>query len=150
MSDTKSQSDDPAAQHKPGEASGSEPGKVTEEEKKSGRVSFDSRGNAVWEWQMKTGIYGQDVDTKRLKKLEANLQIADDPLSTGKRRKQATQARKQSGFDPYNSSAPPVKPSASSTPPRSSQAVADKDSEDSPEDTARRPGLLGRLFGRKD
>ena len=28
-------------------------------QKKSGRVSFDKRGNAVWEWEMKTGVFGR-------------------------------------------------------------------------------------------
>ncbi len=38
-------------------------------DKTSGRVSFDSRGNAVWEWSMATGKFGGNVDTERLKKL---------------------------------------------------------------------------------
>ena len=36
-------------------------------EKTSGRVSFDSRGNAVWEWSMATGKFRGNVDTERLK-----------------------------------------------------------------------------------
>ena len=29
-------------------------------EKNSGRVAFDARGNAVWEWSMATGKFGAD------------------------------------------------------------------------------------------
>src|SRR5215207_272960 len=61
-------------------------------EKKSGRVSFDSRGNAVWEWAMKTGIFKRDIDTKRLEALAANhLEIDSESSRTS---------------DPYNSSKP--------------------------------------------
>jgi hypothetical protein len=41
-------------------------------EKRSGRVGFDSRGNSVWEWQVKTGVYSTDVNTENLRKLDLN------------------------------------------------------------------------------
>jgi hypothetical protein len=79
------------------ESSNSPPG-----EKKSGRVSFDARGNAVWEWAMSTGIFGRDVDSERLKKLEApDLKIADDPAPRGKSFGTPVDERGP-GFDPYN------------------------------------------------
>src|SRR4051794_6895833 len=31
------------------------------EQKRTGRVSFDDRGNSVWEWQLETGVYSRDV-----------------------------------------------------------------------------------------
>jgi hypothetical protein len=71
--------------------------------KNTGRVKFDDRGNAIWEWALATGSFGQEVTTDRLKKLEhPALSIADDaptpfdgvranPLGTKK------------GYDPYDS-----------------------------------------------
>ena len=82
------------------------------ESKQSGRVAFDSRGNPIWEWQTSTGVFGRDVSTQRLKKLEAKelslvetqsvekpkkLELEDAPLPGG-------------GTNPYNSSANPAKP----------------------------------------
>ena len=34
----------------------------------TGRVKFDERGNAVWEWAVKTGMFGAEVSTSLLKK----------------------------------------------------------------------------------
>ena len=52
-------------------------------------MSFDSRGSAVWEWAMKTGIFKRDIDTKRLEALaEKHLEIDSRKAS--------------SGADPYN------------------------------------------------
>lgn len=46
--------------------------------KRSGRVSFDSRGNSVWEWQLEPGVYSRDVNTQKLKKLDlGDLSIAE-------------------------------------------------------------------------
>lgn len=74
-------------------------------EKKSGRVTFDARGNAVWEWSMSTGIFGRDVDSDRLKKLEApDLKIADDPPQKAKAFGTSPDQRGP-GFDPYNTHA---------------------------------------------
>jgi hypothetical protein len=45
----------------------------------SGRVKFDDRGNAVWEWAVTTGSFATDISTSRLKKLENHtLSLADD------------------------------------------------------------------------
>jgi hypothetical protein len=83
---------------KPGSA-----GNPSAEDKKSGRVKFDERGNAVWEWSVATGAFGREVSTDRLKKLEnVTLSLADDaptpfdpvqpnPLGTVK------------GYNPYDS-----------------------------------------------
>lgn len=78
-------------------------------ERRSGRVTFDERGNAVWEWSMSTGIFGRNVDTKRLKKLESNeLKIAEDPAAA----KKPVTASKQpgGGMDPYNSAGAKLAP----------------------------------------
>jgi hypothetical protein len=45
----------------------------------SGRVKFDERGNAVWEWAVATGSFATDISTSRLKKLEnQTLSLADE------------------------------------------------------------------------
>ena len=50
----------------------------TDDAKRSGRVTFDSRGNSVWEWQLETGVYSRDVNTQKLKKLDlGDLSIAE-------------------------------------------------------------------------
>jgi len=81
---------------------------------KSGRVTFDDRGNAVWEWSMATGAFGREVDTKRLEKLEAkDLKIVEDPSKPDTRT--AAPARAGRGADPYNTAGPSATPPASST-----------------------------------
>ena len=68
----------------------------------TGRVKFDERGNAVWEWAVTTGAFGTDVSTERLKKLESHtLALADDapPNDIAKQNpKGVTQ-----GYSPYDS-----------------------------------------------
>jgi hypothetical protein len=45
----------------------------------SGRVKFDDRGNAVWEWAVNTGAFSSEISTSRLKKLEVpGLSLAED------------------------------------------------------------------------
>lgn len=44
----------------------------------SGRVRFDDRGNAVWEWAVGTGAFGVETSSKRIQKLVNPLSIADD------------------------------------------------------------------------
>jgi hypothetical protein len=81
--------------------------------KTSGRVAFDARGNPIWEWETSTGIYGRDVSTQRLKKLEAkDLAIVDTPPAEAKKAakkgKELSMAEpivnRETGFNPYNSS----------------------------------------------
>ena len=73
------------------------------EPKKTGRVQFDERGNAIWEWSIATGAFGRELSTERLQKLEnPGLSLAEDaptpfdlvkpnPLGTVK------------GYNPYDS-----------------------------------------------
>jgi hypothetical protein len=72
-------------------------------EKSTGRVKFDERGNAVWEWQVETGAFGVEVSTQRLQKLEhPALSIADDaptPFETVRSNPLGT----KKGYDPYDS-----------------------------------------------
>lgn len=69
----------------------------------SGRVKFDDRGNAIWEWALNTGSFGADVSTSRLKKLEnTTLALADDvptPVGAAKPNVKGT----AHGYSPYDS-----------------------------------------------
>ncbi|HEY7378357.1 MAG TPA: hypothetical protein VH542_06710 [Steroidobacteraceae bacterium] len=73
-------------------------------EKNSGRVAFDARGNAVWEWSMATGKFGADINTERLKKLYPDLKIQEDQPQKGKSFGTNPDQRGP-GFDPYNTHA---------------------------------------------
>jgi len=60
----------------------SEPAEDSQADKRSGRISYDERGNSVWEWQLETGVYSRDISTQRLKKLDLNdLSIADTAIN---------------------------------------------------------------------
>ncbi len=68
----------------------------------TGRVQFDDRGNAIWEWAVSTGAFGRDVSTEQLRRLEhPGLAIADDvPPADGPRTNPLGTVR---GYDPYDS-----------------------------------------------
>ena len=98
----------------PGKASAPEtdaPGKVSAPEadadarsnRRTGRVSFDDRGNAIWEWSIATGAFGREASTARLRRLEhPSLSIADDaPSPTDTVRANPLGTKK--GYDPYDS-----------------------------------------------
>jgi len=61
----------------------------------SGRVSFDDRGRAVWEWRTDEDQFSRDVDTNRLKALQVDALELDTTASS---------VRPAAGFDPYNHS----------------------------------------------
>jgi hypothetical protein len=69
----------------------------------TGRVKFDDRGNAIWEWAIATGAFGREVSTERLQKLEhPALSLADDaptPLDAVRANPLGT----KKGYDPYDS-----------------------------------------------
>ena len=65
----------------PGEGASEPVGDAPAEGKRSGRISYDERGNSVWEWQLETGVYSRDISTQRFKKLDLNdLSIADSAI----------------------------------------------------------------------
>jgi hypothetical protein len=78
----------------------------------SGRVQFDERGNAVWEWSVATGAFGREVSTQRLQKLEhPALSIAEDaptPFETVRPNPLGT----KTGYNPYDSGKLGKKPEA--------------------------------------
>jgi hypothetical protein len=60
------------------------PGKPAED-RKSGRVRFDERGQAVWEWAVQTGMFDRNASTQRIRALTeapVNLELADVPSTT--------------------------------------------------------------------
>jgi hypothetical protein len=71
--------------------------------KGTGRVKFDDRGNAIWEWSLATGAFGHEVSTERLQRLEhPALSIADDaptPMETVRANPLGT----KTGYNPYDS-----------------------------------------------
>jgi len=92
-------------------------------DKRSGRVSHDSRGNPVWEWQLETGVYTRDVNTQKLRKLDlGDLSLAEtashkklpddgaqDPRAAGKKMPGGgfnpydnAPTRESGGFNPYD------------------------------------------------
>ncbi len=74
-----------------------------EENKRSGRVTFDSRGNSVWEWQLETGVYSRDVNTQKLKKLDlGELSIAETGILKRPPGLGDSQPKPGGGFNPYD------------------------------------------------
>src|SRR5579863_8371881 len=71
--------------------------------KQTGRVQFDERGNAVWEWSVATGAFGREVSTERLQKLEnPGLSLAED-APTPSQRVKANPMGAVKGYNPYDS-----------------------------------------------
>ena len=69
----------------------------------TGRVQFDDRGNAIWEWSLATGAFGREVSTERMQRLEhPALSLAEDsptPMETVRSNPLGT----KKGYDPYDS-----------------------------------------------
>jgi len=43
---------------------------------KSGRVSFDDRGQSTWEWRVDEGTFSRQIDTQRLKQLQEEAGVS--------------------------------------------------------------------------
>lgn len=85
--------------------------------KSSGRPAFDSRGNAVWEWKTETGQFSVDINTQRLKKLEAPELSLEDTTRIKKAEKHAKKPdpNVDIGFNPYDRGAASVPQKTPST-----------------------------------
>lgn len=79
------------------------------DDQRSGRITYDERGNSVWEWKLETGVYSRDINTQRLKKLDLNdLSIAETaehqrPPGLGADKSVGSQMP-GGGFNPYDNS----------------------------------------------
>lgn len=75
----------------------------------SGRVTFDDRGNAVWEWAGSTGKFEAAVTTGRIKKLENHtLALVDDEAPSAPPTAPPTVVQEnrkgvKQGYSPYDS-----------------------------------------------
>lgn len=82
------------------------PAVTTGSDKRSGRISYDERGNSVWEWQLETGVYSRDISTQKLKKLDLDeLSIAETAVN--KRPPGLGEDKPKlpgGGFNPYDNS----------------------------------------------
>jgi hypothetical protein len=96
----------------PGVSSGKPSADARIEPNVTGRVQFDDRGNAIWEWAVATGKFGHEVSTERLRSLEdpALSLAADAPTPFGhvKPNPQGT----VKGYNPYDSGKLDKKPEA--------------------------------------
>ena len=45
---------------------------------RSGRAAWDERGNSIWEWQTRPGVYSRDITDQQLQQFEApHLQLVE-------------------------------------------------------------------------
>ena len=64
-------------------------------ERSSGRVQFDERGQAIWEWSVRTGLFDRNASTQRIKKL------TESPLSLEKADSRVSAAPPRAPDNPY-------------------------------------------------
>lgn len=99
----------PAAQRPPAPAPGvapkapPAPSNTRVTSNNTGRVKFDERGNAIWEWAVTTGSFSTEVSTQRLRKLDSQLSLADEaPPARSELVKENPKGVVQ-GYSPYDS-----------------------------------------------
>jgi hypothetical protein len=100
------------------------------DEKRSGRVAYDDRGNAIWEWQVNTGVYSRDVNTQSVRKLDLDeLSLAETGLHRTLEIDEATvpgfnKGQAGGGFNPYDNA--PAMPSRGPDPYQQARAASEK------------------------
>jgi len=94
--------ENPRPTGKPGAAVSGKPSSA--EPKKTGRVQFDDRGNAIWEWSVATGAFGREVSTERMQKLEnPGLSLAEDAPTPSFNKVKPNPQGVVKGYNPYDS-----------------------------------------------
>lgn len=138
------------------------PAAPTPREMNSGRVAFDARGNAVWEWRTGDGEFQRDASTTIVRKLEPQG-LAIEVTGIVRRPGLASKAppapapttgalaesappplamKEPSGCDPYDSSrnSSHVRQAARRAAPKPASRIVV---------TPQRKGIIGRLLGRR-
>lgn len=46
---------------------------------RSGRATWDARGNSIWEWEVRPGVFAREIDSNELDRLASNLCLVDHP-----------------------------------------------------------------------
>ncbi len=89
----------------------------------SGRVQFDDRGQAVWEWAVQTGMFDRNASTQRVRALSEaamKLEIAESPVTPAPKSPNAVAPpRRGDALTPYDTAAPkpvPAPPPARAAP----------------------------------
>jgi hypothetical protein len=107
-------------------------GAVKAPPRSSGRVQFDDRGQAVWEWAVQTGMFDRNADTQRVRALsESSMKLElDEAPAAAKPSTVVAAPRRGDALTPYDR--PAAKPvPAPPTPARTSPAPRRKDSQGS-------------------
>ena len=113
------QPDKPSSADEPAVAGGTAADR-TAREKTSGRIAFDSRGNAIWEWRTGDKQFSRDVNTTLVEKLESpDLSLQTTRIAKGQpafaaRAVEGSQgnAAESGTYNPYNHPASDVPRSA--------------------------------------
>jgi hypothetical protein len=94
-----------------GSGSGDPAATPASREMESGRVVFDPRGEAVWEWRTGEGQFQRDASTSVVKKLEAQELSLEATIIARKRHEDTSTKPAPScgGFDPYDNGAGPAR-----------------------------------------
>jgi hypothetical protein len=115
----------------------------------TGKITHDSRGNAVWNWISESGKIAIDSTSRLLKRLDtSDLELEESDNAAAPQPGPAAAPGKpppglQGGYDPYSSRTPSrTRPAATSV----RRAPQPRPAATSP---ARKPSFLARFFGRR-
>lgn len=71
---------------------------------RSGRVNFDSRGQAVWEWAVRTGMFDRNASTQRVRALTegpVKLELEQTLGALDRKDAHASPGKAAPSFNPY-------------------------------------------------